>query len=430
VLNHRPADAAGVPPTIQLNSGGFADGVECGQPLLIRADVADDAHVRDVEFHINGVKVATDGNFPFEHRFRAPPHPGGGMLEVRARVSDTGGNAVWSAVRAVNLRVDRTPPEICVPVPKFGLMIGLPSALKVCFNEAVLASTVIKSRFRLIHGGPDKRLDTADDTEVTDFQFSLSPDARTVILALAKPLPPGRCRLRVEPGLADQAENPCPGPHQTEFTVLEGTDNDEDGVPDDLEPALGLQPNNPDSDGDDVADGLEDPDADGIGSAEELLLGSDPKIADSGGPSIGGDQDDPDRDGVTNADEIKRGLNPLNPDTDGDGWYDEAEITAGSDPASAASRPSVTVYGRPPVTVLRPSIILPAGSSYAAVVAQPAVTVLRPSILLPEGITFGAVIAEPEINVLRPEIVFPDGLRPGAVMAEPEVTVLRPVTAP
>lgn len=423
VVQPRPADTAGVPPTIRLNARGFSEGVECGQTLLIRAEVADDVQVREVEFHIDGVQVAADGNYPFEHRFRAPPHLGSGAMTIQARVSDTGGNAVWSETRSVFLRVDRTPPNVFVPVLKFGLLIGRPFTFEVCFSESVLGNSLPRSRFRLRHCGPDRRLDTDDDVGITNFELLPEAAGRTVTIMLANPIPPGRCRLRVEPGIEDQAGNASTAVTQIDFSVLDGVDHDEDGVPDELEPSLGLQANTPDSDRDEVADGLEDGDGDGIGNAAELLLGTNPTLADSGGGGGNDGQEDSDRDGVPNAQELQLGLNPLEEDSDGDGWYDEAEITAGSDPASAASRPSVAVYARPSVTVLRPSTTPPADSRLAAVVAQPAISVLRPTVQLPEGQTLGAVIAEPEFILLRPVTDPPEELSPGAVIAVPALRI-------
>ena len=41
-----------------------------GTALILNVD--DDVQVRNVEFFVNGSRVASDGNFPFEHRFVTP----------------------------------------------------------------------------------------------------------------------------------------------------------------------------------------------------------------------------------------------------------------------------------------------------------------------------------------------------------------------
>ena len=63
---------AGYTPTIQLRTGFSGDLAEEGKLARLTAEVGDDVQVRNVEFYVDGVKVATDGNFPFEHRFVTP----------------------------------------------------------------------------------------------------------------------------------------------------------------------------------------------------------------------------------------------------------------------------------------------------------------------------------------------------------------------
>ena len=54
-------------------------------------------------------------------------------------------------------------------------------------------------------------------------------------------------------------------------------DTDQDGVPDALEAALGLDPLNPDTNGNGILDGDEDPDGDGLTTRWEIAFGSQPK---------------------------------------------------------------------------------------------------------------------------------------------------------
>lgn len=94
-----------------------------------------------------------------------------------------------------------------------------------------------------------------------------------------------------EPGTKDVAPPPAPtpapeaasAPETTDRAVATATDQDADNAPDELEPGLGLDPTNPDTDGDGVADG------------DELNI---------------------------------YGTDPLNPDTDGDGASDGEELFA------------------------------------------------------------------------------------------------------
>jgi hypothetical protein len=73
---------------------------------------------------------------------------------------------------------------------------------------------------------------------------------------------------------------------------------------------LGTDPNDGDTDGDGIPDGV------------EIAWGSDPKVANGIGS---GPNDDPDGDGRTNAQEASAGTNPYLMDTAGDGIPDGAD---------------------------------------------------------------------------------------------------------
>jgi len=104
--------------------------------------------------------------------------------------------------------------------------------------------------------------------------------------------------------------------------ALAGVDSDGDGMPDEVELQLGMNPNNP-------ADAALDVDHDGVSALEEYRAGADPRNPDTDG------------DGVSDGDEVHctRGFcsNPLLADTDGDGVRDGTEVLTGSNPGSAAS---------------------------------------------------------------------------------------------
>ena len=68
------------------------------------------------------------------------------------------------------------------------------------------------------------------------------------------------------------APEPESAPETTDRAVASATDQDADNEPDELEPGLGLDPSNPDTDADHVADG------------DELnIYGTDPTVADTDG---------------------------------------------------------------------------------------------------------------------------------------------------
>ena len=125
------------------------------------------------------------------------------------------------------------------------------------------------------------------------------------------------------------------------FRLRTGTnsDLDGDGIPDDVEVALGFNPTLRDTDGDGIPDGDEDLDGDGLKTSFEIKNGLNPLARDTDGNGIPDNLEDPDNDGLTNLAEQTNGTNPGKVDSDGDGFDDNGEILDGSDPNNPASSP-------------------------------------------------------------------------------------------
>ncbi|WP_338280958.1 adventurous gliding motility protein AgmC [Corallococcus caeni] len=126
----------------------------------------------------------------------------------------------------------------------------------------------------------------------------------------------------------------------TTFTVnTAGTvDTDNDGLTDDEEIAQGTDPNNPDSDGDGIPDGV-----------EVKVGGTDPLDSDSDDDGILDGNEDKDHDGIVDADET----DPKNIDTDGDGLTDGVE-TGLTEPQGDDTDPSKFVADKDPSTKTNP----------------------------------------------------------------------------
>ena len=99
-------------------------------------------------------------------------------------------------------------------------------------------------------------------------------------------LSPGRGTALTDPGTESTTVAPEPAPPAaapetgsapppSDAAVATPTDQDADNAPDELEPGMGLDPTNPDTDGDHVADG-----------DEGNIYGTDPTIADTDGDGV------------------------------------------------------------------------------------------------------------------------------------------------
>ena len=93
-----------------------------------------------------------------------------------------------------------------------------------------------------------------------------------------------------------------------------------------------------DSDGDGVADDIEEADGTDPTDSCDFVLASQ-----TVSPSTAWNSADCDNDGATNAEEVTDGTDPLNPDTDGDGVIDGTEKSDGTDPTDGCSSSALSV---------------------------------------------------------------------------------------
>jgi hypothetical protein len=170
---------------------------------------------------------------------------------------------------------------------------------------------------------------------------------------------------------------------------------------------------------------LKDVDQDGIPDLIEPLMGLSAARKDSNNNGVLDGAEDFDRDGLSNAEEIRRDANPFAADTDGDGWPDEAEITAGSDPLDPDSRPRLIVVANPLVKVVLPSSATPSGEvPFGQTIAQPPVTLVLACPVEPSGMPQGLTLAQPPVALILPAAVDPSGLPVGITFAQPPVTLV------
>lgn len=431
VLSYLPFDLIGQAPTVRLEASFPLDRdqntgrVETGKLARLTAAVGDDVQVRQVEFFVGGVRVATDGNYPFEIRFVTPLlTETRRTFTVQVRVTDTGGNVAASAEFVVELVPDATAPRVVRTAPEANAIPSDVRSVVATFNEPIAARTLSEQSFRVTGAGPDAVLGTLDDT-VPQGGWFLRGDGVVAALDFAEPLPAGLYEMQLSPPLSDVAGNPLAGTVTVRFVVFgpnpsPAEDADGDGLSDVIERILGLDPAN-------AGDAERDLDGDGLGTLLELRLGLNPLRADTDGNGVPDGAEDLDRDGLSNAVEQFRGTDPLRADTDGDGWPDEGEVTGGSDPRDPQSRPFLPVLSQPPVEVLAPGMTPASGLAFGSTLANPPVELMLPAAVFGESSAFGSTLARPPVEILAPSFSGSElGSGMGPTLAGPPVELILP----
>ena len=342
VVSYLGQDRAGIAPTATLSTNQASLGIcEEGALLRVTATCQDDVAVRDCELWVDGVRAQVDGNFPFEFFLVAPRLTDRERFSVRVRVADTGGNFTFTDELTLELVPDATSPRVRGLVPRQGALLAQAGAVAVLFDEPIDPGSLTTASLRVVSAGPDEQLGTADDVEVLGTREARAELFAVYFLPLGGELPPGRFRATAS-GLRDGAGNAAPDVSWDWIVYGTGAgllDSDGDGVPDLVELAMGLDPLDPDTDGDGVLDGDEDVDGDDVPNRAELALGFDPLSPDSDGNGVPDGEEDRDLDLLPDGQELARGTDPFVPDTDGDGFPDGLEVQAASDPLDPLSTP-------------------------------------------------------------------------------------------
>jgi len=175
---------------------------------------------------IDEILVASDGNFPFEHRFITPAiTPQKVNFTLRARAIDTGGNATWSDVLTVKLLPDviaNQPPTVIFTTPAGGGAKTLTS-LQAYFNKPVDPATLTPASFKVFAAGPDGRSGTADDVLVGSSGVSYSSLGNRATLTFATALPIAHYRAVITSAVADPSGQHLTTDYTWEFEVADAT---------------------------------------------------------------------------------------------------------------------------------------------------------------------------------------------------------------
>ncbi len=224
VMAYQAFDTQGQAPTISLSSNfalNQADGTgvaESGKLMRLSAGVADDVQVRNVEFFVDGALVSVDGNYPFEHRFLTPKTTAlRTQFKVRARATDTGGNATLTREFVVTLVPDTTPPVVTRVGPS-GLTGKVTSALAF-MSEALDPATVNDATFVVTEAGPDDVFGSGDDVPVTASAVTFRPEIQAASFTVTGELPPGVYQAVLTTGVKDLSNNALAADRTWQFSV-------------------------------------------------------------------------------------------------------------------------------------------------------------------------------------------------------------------
>lgn len=370
VINYLAFDTGRTPPAITLStsfalSSPTSGTAEEGKLARVTASVTDDVQVRNVEFYVDGVRVLTDGNFPFEHRFLTPrltaEKP---TFTVRAKATDTGGNSTWSDEITVNLTPDATPPRVSRTDPPQNGFVSVASARMgafAFFNEPMDPASLNSSSFYVLSGGADNRLGSADDVLLSGAQVTYRDTLNAGVVEFASGLGLGVYQAVVTTNATDAAGNRLQSPHTWTFAVL-----------------------------------------------------------------AGGPDDDDDGDGLTNQQELTLGSNHFLTDSDGDGWSDLDEFENGTSPIDANVRPQMIFLARPRVETLLPSPDMAGTAGVPVFLARPPVLIDLPSPDAFGSAGTAVVFANPPVEILMPSADMNGSTGTAAFLAKPPVSIKLP----
>jgi hypothetical protein len=201
-------------PTLTLSSN-FAAGSAFESSLMrLTASVTGAEQIRSVDFYVNDVKVATDGNYPFEYRFVTPSLSMEASLTMYACAQDMDGNRSCSAPAKVDLEKDKTPLRVLSVTPQEGSHAarGGISTLTARFNRPLDVSTVALANVTLVKTSGS----TATPVKLAGVTFQ--PLVNVVSIQTAAPLASGSYTAALSGAMKSSAGMPLAGGKVWHFT--------------------------------------------------------------------------------------------------------------------------------------------------------------------------------------------------------------------
>ncbi|MCC6234460.1 MAG: Ig-like domain-containing protein, partial [Verrucomicrobiales bacterium] len=226
VHGYRTRDTGTNPPSLALQAHTLHAAPRAEQSLgwfRLSPHAADDVAVRNVEFYLDGNRVADAGSHPFEVSLRAPELSATKTnFIVRARAFDTAGNSAWSENLTIALVPEIRAPHLLAFTPPSGVagITGTVFSVSARFTETLAPASLASGLF-VNEAGPDTQFGTADDQRIPS-TAGLSADAAFEYrLQLNQPLPRGNYRVTASTNLTDLFGNRLLNPTNWTFLVRE-----------------------------------------------------------------------------------------------------------------------------------------------------------------------------------------------------------------
>jgi hypothetical protein len=203
-------------PAIALNSDSISETAEPGTLLRLTAEVAAADQIRQVDFYLNGQKVATDGNYPFEYRFFQPAADSTSPLMFAACATDIDGNSSCTTPQDLNAKNANTLAVVSV-TPTAGAQVKHATRMSLAakFSQTLDATTVALKNVSVVQLSSK----SSGTTPVTVAAVSYQSGSKSIAIQPKSPLSSGNYRVTLSSAIRSSAGKTLTTDYSWTFSV-------------------------------------------------------------------------------------------------------------------------------------------------------------------------------------------------------------------